>query len=76
MNRELQRQAIKNILKEMDENAKPTRELMVKAVEEDWDETKLVRAIVDATDLTKTFDYYTDRIMSVFSTSSNDTGAN
>lgn len=69
MNRELQRSVIKNILHEMNDAAVPMNKLTVRAISEDWDEDKFEKELLKAVgeiDITKTFDYYTDRIMSVF----------
>ena len=69
MNRELQRQQVKAILNELSDAAVPIAELGAKAIKEDWDEDKLAEEMLKALSpeqLSKNFDYYTDRIMGVF----------
>ena len=69
MSDESKRAQIKKILNELSDNAAPVMELTVQALEEDWDEEKTrleMAKVLKNTDLTKTFDYYTDRIMTVF----------
>ena len=63
---ELKRQAVKVILQEMSDNSEPARQVMLKAIEENWVQEKIAKEIIKSTDMTKTFDYFTDRIMSVF----------
>jgi len=69
MNRELQRSAVKNILQELSDNSIPVTQIMATALIEDWSEERMQKEVGKAMkdmDLTKTFDYYADRIMSVF----------
>ena len=67
---ELRRQAVKNILQEMSDNAIPYQKVMVQAFQEDWSEERVQKELLKLMTpeaLTKDFNYYTDRIMSVFS---------
>ena len=69
MSTEAKRAQVKKILNELSDNAAPVMELTIQALEEDWDEEKTrleMAKVLKNTDLTKTFDYYTDRIMTVF----------
>lgn len=66
MSKEIQRQAVKNILQEMSDNTEPAKKIMLQAIEEEWSEAQTAKAIIESTDMTKTFDYYTGRIVSIF----------
>lgn len=68
MNKTILRMAVKDIFTEAFENAGPASELTAKALREDWDSDDLNSALADLIDkqlldLTKTFDYYVDKIM-------------
>ena len=67
--KEVQRQAVKSILKELSDSAVPYTKVMVQAMQEDWEEEKLQAELIKLVTpeaLSKNFDYYTDRIMGVF----------
>lgn len=66
---EVKRQAVKTVLMEMYELSAPIKELTIKCIQQDWDEAKFQGEMVKLlreTDMTKTYDYYTERIMSIF----------
>lgn len=74
---EVKRQAVKTVLKEMADDSALIRELTLKALQQDWDEEKLkteIARVLVRMDTTKTYDYYTDRIMSIFTDSEANNG--
>lgn len=69
-NPDLLRPAVKAILEEAFENARPLAELMAKAMREEWDDSKVYAAMADlyeqqVVDLTKNYDYYTNKILAL-----------
>ena len=65
------RDEVRALFLEIDANAAPTTELTIRAIEEEWDEDRFREETVELIrshqlDLRKNFDYYTDKVMSLF----------
>lgn len=68
MNRTILKVAVKAVLEEALDNAKPLSDVMVKSLREDWTQHQIKVAMADAiekqlVDITKNYDYYANKIV-------------